>query len=115
MPVDLDEIFKSLVFDVLVQVALKALFSAIPFLGFGPIGIIVGFVVSLFASKLFDAVKLYIDINAIAVKNTQLNKDFRDAAVKLKIVSMDKGANSQEFKLAREEHKKRLAALVKFA
>jgi len=112
---DIGDTFKDLVWDAMVRVALQALFSAVPWLGWGPIGVVVGWIVGMVANYLYSSVKMAIDLNAIALKNEEHRRAYDDAGVKLKLIAKDKGIDSPEFRAARDDHKKRLAAFVKFA
>jgi uncharacterized protein (DUF2342 family) len=111
---DIGDIFKDLVWTAMITAAKQALFAAVPWLGWGPIGVFVGFVIGLLAEHLYDAMKLAIDMRLIVFKNEQHRKAFDDASVKLKIIASGKGIDSPEYREAREEHKKRLSDFVKF-
>jgi len=110
----MSEIFKSLIWDSLVSLALKQLFKAIPFLGWGPIGAIVSWFAFKFANMIFDHVEMFINFQLIAFKNEKLAKEYGAAAVTLKEIGESKGIESEEFKNARQAHKESLARLIKF-
>jgi hypothetical protein len=107
--------FKDLIWSALVKAAIAALTKAIPFLGIPVIGPIVALVVGLFADRLYDALKLTLDLKAIAIRNEEHRKAFDVASVKLAILARDKGADSQEYKDARDAHKSALARFVTWA
>lgn len=111
---DLSEIFKKLVWDTLVTVAIKQLFAAVPWLGWGPVGVIVGWVGGLVADQIYKALDMMVALQLIVIKNKALAKDFAAAALTLKEIGQAKGIDSPEFKEARDEHKKRLAELIHF-
>ena len=66
----------------------------------------------MFADKLFETMRLVLDLQAIAFVNEAHKKDFDRAAVTLKIIANSKGIDSPEFQTAREHAK---AALSDFA
>jgi hypothetical protein len=109
------DLFKSMVWDAMVRLLLTRLFAAIPFLGFGPIGIVVGWIAGYLSSALYNVIKEFIDFGLIAFKNAEHKRAFDDASVKLGLIARDKGINSPEFKVARDAQKARLADFVRFA
>lgn len=100
--------FKDLVWDSLIKAAL----SLIPFFSIPIVGPLVGAFVGIFADKLYELIKDAINLQAIAFKNKKLEEEFNVAAVKLKLLANGQGIDSPAFLEAREEHKKRLRALV---
>lgn len=76
---------------------------------------VVSWVVMHFAEKLFEATNLVIQLETIVLRNESHRKAFDNAAVKLKILARDKGVDSEEFRKARDEHKRALSELVQFA
>lgn len=112
---DIGDIFKEFVWDAVVALAVKQLFTLVPFLAWGPIGVVVGWIAGLLADQLYKALKLFVDMNLIPLKNEKHRKAFDDAGVKLKIIAKGSGIDSAEFKGARDAHKKALAEFVKFA
>lgn len=112
MPITVD--LKKLVWDALVQAATKALFSALPALGWGPIGLLVSTFIGVFADKLYDLAKDYFDSEAILSRNSENRRLFDDSSVKLYVIAKGKGIDSPEFKEARVAHVTRLSNLVRF-
>ena len=111
---DLGAIFKDLVWDVLVRVALSKLFQSVPFLGWGPLGMLVGWAVGIFGSMLFEAVREAVQLEVIVLRNEAHRKAFAAAATNLKAIARDKGPDSNEFKEARDAHRKALSEFVQF-
>ncbi len=109
-----EDLFKDLVWDNLVKAAMTKMFVAVPFLAWGPIGGIIEHLFIKFAGKLYDVLKLELDVKSMVFKNKRLEKEFNRASVKLKIIARDKGINSEEFKKQRDLHKKQLADFVRF-
>lgn len=106
---------KKLIWDAVVKAATALLFKALPALGWGPIGLIVGTVIGIFTDLLYDAIKGYIDHEGIASRNQELRRLYDDASVKLKIIAQGKGLGSKEYLEARRANVDRLAHLVRFA
>jgi hypothetical protein len=105
-----EEILKKLIWDAAVQAALKALFAAVPWLGWGPLGVFVGFVVGIFADKFFEFAKTgFIAEVLIPVDNAILKRELDTRAVKLKMLAVEKGIDSKEFQESRRLHAKALA------
>jgi hypothetical protein len=86
----------------------------VPFLMWGPVGMITGFIVGKILDLVYDAVKMAVNLEVIRFKNEGLQKEFDSASLKLKLIARDKGVTSPEFLSARENHKKKLSEFVKF-
>ena len=112
---DIGDIFKDLVWNALVKLAISKLFAAVPWLGWGPIGVIVGWIAGMLAEQLYDAMRMAVDLQLIAFKNDKLRKAFDGASVTLKIIAKDKGITSPEFQEARKAHREVLATFVRLA
>lgn len=110
----IEDLFKDLVWDNLITAALTALFAYIPVLGVWPLKPIITYVVTTFASKLFDLVRLTVDLQVIVFANNAHKKAFDGAAVKLKIIAHSHGTSSDQFKKAKEDAKETLSAFVRF-
>lgn len=108
------DIFKSLVFDQLVKMAISQIVGLAPFLAFGPIAFIVGKVVTYVAEKLYEGFKDYINIELIILKNAADHRAFVDAQVELKKIALAKGIDSEEFRSANAVHKKAFADLMRY-
>lgn len=111
----MSEIFKAVVWDSLVKAAIARLFLAAPFLGWGPVGFVVSWILTYFADMLYDAVKMAVDLEVIVLRNEAHRKAYDAAAVKLHIIAREKGIESPEFRSARDEHKVALAKFVRFS
>lgn len=108
------DLFKSLVWDILVDAALKQLFAAVPLLGWGPIGYVISWAVRYFGDQVYVMIKDFVNLELIAYRNIQFGKAYAAASVNLKMIAGQKGIESQEFKDARIENKKAMANVVKF-
>lgn len=98
IPSQVTSVFNELLWKPLVKAGLAKLFAALPFLGWGPIGWLVTLVVTKFAEKLFEAVRLAIDLQAIVLINEEHRKSYEKACAVLKLVGTEKGFDSPEFK-----------------
>jgi len=112
---NLNALFKSLIWDELVKKAIAKILLAVPFLAWGPLGWLTKWAVTKIADKLYEALKDVVDFKVIALKNKTLRKEFDRASIKLYAIGKDKGINSHDFKKARQKHKEALAALVHFS
>ena len=110
----LKNLFKSLVWDNLVKTAISKVFIAVPFLALGPLGKLTSWLLTKFAKKLYLQFEEVVDLKHIVYLNKDLRKEFDRASVKLKILAREVGIESNEFKKARKEHEKQLAAFVHF-
>lgn len=117
MPVlpDVGNLLKDLVWNVLIEQALKRVFEAVPWLGWGPIGAVIRVVVGLVADELFDGMRTVFNMQKILFVNLQHQHAFEDASLKLQLIARDKGIESIEYKEARIENRKRLSAFTQFA
>lgn len=112
---DLGDLFKDLVWDNLVKAALGRLFAAFPLLGWGPIGFVIGWVATRLAEELYKVTEEFIDLKLIVLRKQSHRQAFDHAGVVLKIVALDKGIDSPEFKNEREKHKLALSKFGRFA
>lgn len=100
----IEEIFKMLAWDSLVEAALTSLgINAWPF----------NSIVRGITDKIFELMKDKLDIGAISFLNDLHERSFNSAAVTLAIISRDKGANSPEYKEARKNAKKAFADFMR--
>lgn len=106
--------FKSLVWDNLIEAAITALFAAVPWLNAWPIGGAVRYILKLFSDKVFDALKLSVDLQAIVLVNEQHKNAYNKQLSKLKIIAREKGIDSVEFAKERENAKKALSVFVSY-
>ncbi len=111
---ELGQLFKDLVWDAIIRALISRLFAAVPFLGWGPIGMLVSWGITYFADKIFEAIKLYINLEMIVLRNAQHLAAFQRAGSELYLIARDHGVDSEEFRRSREAHKSALAAYVKF-
>lgn len=96
------------------KLAVSRLIIAIPFLGWGPMGLITQWVVGIVAEAIWNALDLAIDMTLIPIKNQGLKREYEAASLRLKIVAENQGIDSPEFEEARNEEHARLANFVRF-
>ncbi len=108
------DLFKQLVWDNLIRAALKKLFLKIPLLGWGPIGFLVSHFVFKLTDMIYEEVRDYINLELIFLKNKNAHNEYVKANIDLTIILREKGSESDEFKKAREEHKKALSNFIRF-
>ena len=108
--IDFSKFLKDVVFAAVIKLATQMLISALPWLGWGPMGWITGLVVSIVGNVIYDAMDEAFRLQMIQFKNDKFQREWDSASVKLKIVAMNHGVDSPEFK---EERKKNVEALTK--
>lgn len=96
------DIFKSIAWEPIVSVVLKQLFTRFPVLGFGPIQWIISTLVFKFTDELYEAVRLFINLEVISFRNENFRIAFERKAVELKLVARSFGVDSEQFKEARK-------------
>lgn len=96
----------------LIEVGFTALFAALPFLR--PIGGILRRIVGVLADKLFEFVRLIIDLKVIRLVNDAHQASFEREVLNLRLSAHDHGVNSPEFRKQYEEAHDAFAAFVKF-
>lgn len=111
----LDEIFKDLVWDALVTAAVKALIAAVPWLGWGPLPILLGWLAGLLTDHLYIVLKDTVNLKLIILKNEEHAKEFAAAAFALKNSAITNGISSEAFKKKREEAREKMARFIQFA
>lgn len=105
----IQNIFKSLVWDNLIEAGLNLFFIQYPFLKTWPFGPLISYVTKMFGDQLFTALKLAIDIEAILLINAAHREAYERASLELKIIAYDEGIESQKFLEARDGAKKALS------
>lgn len=103
------DLIKVLLFDTLIKAAIKRLFIMVPFLGWGPIGIVVSFLVQKFADMAYEECKESLIMSTIKFKNEHHQAEFDKAFLKLKHI--EKTATQKEIE---DEIRKAQDALAKF-
>lgn len=110
----IEDIFKSYVWDLILKAGLSALFVDVPVLGLPVIKQTIIFVVTTITDYFYKYLKLYVDFGAITFLNDAHEKAYETASLNLKLVAIDHGVDSDEFKAAREKAKDSLASFVHY-
>lgn len=98
-----ENIFKSLVWDSILDAQLAALYADAPYLL--PIKWLIDPLAKMFENRFFSGFRTTIDVAAIKLLNAEHASAMQDASVRLAVIAHDKGINSDEFKKAREADK----------
>lgn len=111
------DLFKTLVWDVLVREAINQLTKASilsPILSWGPLNFIFTWVVLKLTDKLYVMVRMFIDVTKIRLKNAAAENAYNLASSSLKVIGINYGEDSEEFEDARLNHQDKLSKLVRF-
>jgi hypothetical protein len=100
-----EDLFKFLAWDTLVDGTLTY-FG----LNWWPLNVMVHVV----TNRMYEGLRLLVDLQAIVILNEAHRKAYDDAAIKLKIIAHDRGIDSPEFKKAREDAKAAFAIFVQY-
>ena len=108
----IEKIFKDLIWDPAVAAWNASLKIAFPFLRLPVLGQIQNLILKTVADWVFSSFVLLVDVVAIRLVNSEHQREYDNASIKLMGAADKFGENSPEFKKAREDAK---AALSKFA
>lgn len=89
------DFFKTLIWDIIVAQAIKRLFVAVPFLGWGPIGFVVSSLIKRFAAMAYETSKTMLEFESISFANKEHQKVFDRQFIKLKLLERQ-GASDQQ-------------------
>ncbi len=109
-----EQIFKSLIWDPLVLSGEASLFLAIPVLNTPILRKIETALIHKLSDWLWDQIRLLIDIEAIRLVNSEHQVAFANASLKLRVIALEKGIDSDEFKQARDSAARDLAKFTNF-
>lgn len=105
------DFFKILIFDTIVKAAIKRLFLMVPFLGWGPIGILVSYLIQKFADMAYEEGKEAVILSTIKFKNEMHQNEFDKAFLKLKYI--EKTATPKELEDAIKKAQESMAKFVR--
>jgi hypothetical protein len=108
-----EDLFKGGVWDTLVRAQLTALYTAAPWLAVWPLKPVVEGIAKMLTDSLYEGLRMILDLKLIAFINTEHRRAFDKSEVALKIIAVNYGINSEEFKNARKTAQKNLADLVR--
>lgn len=112
--INLNGLFKDLVFDNVVKIAIERLFLKVPLLAWGPLGYFIALGLTKFADVLFEVLDEMVDLKGIALNKLNLRDKYVEAAVKLNLIAQEKGIESEEFKKARIEDMEKFSQFIRF-
>lgn len=110
----IEDLFHDTVWKAGVEGALTAIFTQAPWLNAWPLRPITQALIRFGAEKLFQQIKLFIDLKAISLVNAQHKRDFEKASVTLRVIAIKHGVHSEEFKNARENAKALFAEFARY-
>lgn len=109
-----EDAFKSMVWDNLVEAGLTAFFAYFTFLNIPVVRQTIRYLATSFSDFLFANARLFLDVTAIKIVNSAAKSKYDTELLRLKIISLEKGNQSNEYKAARENAKAALAKFVHF-
>jgi hypothetical protein len=97
-----EDLFKSIAWDTALQMALAALFAYVPVLAVPPLKQIISGLAGLASDAFYKFFKMYFDCGAIVFLNAEHQAAFTKATVATKIIGVEKGVASPEYKKSKE-------------
>ena len=107
-----EQLFKTLIWDPLITAGETALFAALPVLNAPVLGTLDHAALSSLSDWIFSQICLFIDITTIRLQNSAYQSAYDQASESLKIIALDKGVDSDDYKTALAAN---VAALSQFA
>jgi hypothetical protein len=95
-----EQLFYNLIWEPALLAGETALFAAVPILGAPVLGTIDREVISLLSGWLWNQFRLTVDVTAIKLLNSEHQAAYDKASINLKVISIDSGENSSEYKQA---------------
>lgn len=112
--INLNGLFKDLIFDNVVKIAIQRLLLKVPLLAWGPIGYFVTIGLTRFAEVLFEVMDEMLDLKGIALNKYNLRDKYLESALTLNQIAIEKGINSEEFKKARQNDMDKFSRFIRF-
>lgn len=114
MNVDISDLFKSFVWDVMIKAAIADAMVALSLSPTGFLGVLLTKLIIYGTNKLYPYIVRFVKIQSIILQDEIHQKGFEKAQLKLKLVALKNGIDSQEFKDARKIEQDTLYKLIKF-
>lgn len=111
----MDEQIRSVIFDVVLKAAVKNITAAVPILSWPVINPIVNFVILKIATILYDQLALYVKFTLIDFKTDQEQRAYTKAVEEFKTIQKAPAATPEEKNHAKENFKRALGDLIRFA
>lgn len=109
-----ESIFKSLLWDTTVEGLLAHIYASAPWLTLWPLKQVTSGLVTLATDKFYSILKTFVDVETISFVNAEHAKAYDSASLKLKVIALEKGVDSEEFRKAKDDAKAALSQLVRF-
>lgn len=91
------DIFKNIVWDAWVKLAVAKVCTALALSVTGPFGFIIGTLMTFFADNFYAIAVLYVDFAVIKMRNAVHQQQFDNASEQLAIILAEYGPDSKEF------------------
>lgn len=114
MQIELSDLFKSMVWDILLKKAISKMMVSLVISPTGFLGVLLTKIIIAIADRLYPIIIEFVKIESIILTDEVHQKGFERAQLKLKVIALEKGINSQEFKDARKKEQDALLKLIKF-
>lgn len=108
------DLFRTIVWDNLTEATLTLIFTEAPVLNIWPIGPLLRAAVRYISDKLFQSLRLFVDLAAIPILNEEHRRKYDAAAVALQAIAIRSGVDSDEYRKAKDNAKAAFAQLVRF-
>jgi len=109
-----EKIFKDLIWDTGILAGELAIEGAVPFLALPVISTLERTIIHELSDWLFNQFVLLVDVAAIHLVNAEHQRAFDSASVKMKVIALDQGLNSPEYRKARTDATATLSKFVHF-
>ena len=111
--IEAEDLFKGSVWDPLLDFGLAALYVECPYLNWWPLNAAIKHFAHKLTDIIFTAFTEVINLKYGILKNLGMQEMFTTHALRMKNAALEKGIDSEEFKNAKEQGKKALAAKVR--
>ena len=103
-----------LLWEPLTEAALVALFAEVPVLAVWPLKQIISGFVRWVSRLLWEQIDLYTDLAAVHLLNAKHRSEFDRESVRLRMIAVESGVDSEDFRKARDEATKTFAKFIRF-
>lgn len=110
-----EQVFKDLVWNPAIKAGEIALEGEVPFFALPVISSIEEGAINIITDWLYNQLVLLVDVAAIRLVNAAHQEAYDEASERLKIIAIDKGIDSDEFKKAREQAKIEMSKFTNIA
>lgn len=111
--IEAEDLFKGSVWDPLLDFGLAALYVEFPYLNWWPLNAAIKHFASKLTDSIYKALTEVLNLKYVILKNLGMQEMFTAHALRMKNTALKNGIGSEEFKHAKEEAKKALAAKVR--